>query len=60
MILIEPEFGSVEGRGGELPRAAWRIASLLLPGCGMNPTIRIVGDYGIGLPVCSFSLSTKE
>ena len=30
----------------ELPRAAWRIALLLLPGCGMNTAIPIFGHYG--------------
>jgi hypothetical protein len=35
------------GRGGELPRAAWWIAALLLPECGMNSTIRVSGHYGV-------------
>ena len=30
----------------ELPRAAWRIASLLPPGCKANPTIRVFGHFG--------------
>ena len=33
-------------RGGGLPRAAWRIASLL-PGRGMKPTIPKFGYYGV-------------
>jgi hypothetical protein len=28
--------------------AAWRIASLLPPGCGMKPPIRVFGHYAIG------------
>ena len=32
---------------GELPRAAWGFASLLLPGRGMKPTIRVSGHYGV-------------
>jgi hypothetical protein len=34
-------------RGGELPRAVWRIASLLLPGCDVKPTIRVFGGQGM-------------
>ena len=30
-----------------MPGAAWRFASLLLPGCRMKPTISISGHYGI-------------
>jgi len=45
-------------RGGELLRAAWRIASLLLPGRGMNATIRVFGhcaatDGLAGTPDCA-------
>jgi len=41
------EYLREEVRGGELPRAAWRIAPLPLPGCGMKPTIPISGHYAI-------------
>ena len=34
-------------RSGELPRAAWRIASLLPPGCSMKSTIPISGHYAV-------------
>jgi hypothetical protein len=30
-----------------LPRAAWWTASLLPPGCGVKPTIRVFGHYGV-------------
>ena len=34
------------GPTAELPRVAWWIALLLLPGCGMNTAIPIFGPYG--------------
>ena len=30
-----------------MPPAAWWIAALLPPGCGMKPTIRVFGHYGL-------------
>ena len=45
-----------------LPRVAWRIASLLLPGCGMKATLRVSGHYGVrvarGLAAC-FATTTE-
>ena len=34
-------------REGKLPPAAWRIASLLPPGCRVKPTIPVSGPYGL-------------
>ena len=34
-------------RGGGLPREAWWVASLLLPGRGMKSTISISGQYAV-------------
>ena len=45
--IIVPELGTGSGGESELSGAAWWIASLLLPGCRMKPTIRVSGHYGV-------------